>query len=104
MTSKRLGIVIAAVFVLWSLAGFGWLSPTPIDGTDGVFLVGIAHAGDPDKYEDDTGTDGDPAENPSGGGEPPPPSQDEDADSRTDDVTQTIVTIVSLILWGINGP
>jgi hypothetical protein len=103
MTSKRLGIAIAAVFVLWSLAGFGWLSQTPIDGTEGVFLVGIAHAGDPDMYEGPSGTDGDSGES-SDGEEPPPPSQDEDTDSRTDDVEQTIATIVSLILWGICGP
>jgi hypothetical protein len=102
MTSKRLGMVIAAAFVLWSLTTFGWFAPTPDNWTDDILVVGTAYAGDPDTYEDgnDPDTNEDPGENPPS--EPEPPPSDEDQSGR-DDVTQAIASIVSLLLWGIGG-
>jgi hypothetical protein len=100
MTSKRLGVVIAAAFVLWSLTTIGF-APTPIDWADDVVLVGTAYAGDPDQYEDGNSSseEGSAVE---GGNDPAPPS-DEREESGRDDVTQTITSIVSLLLWGISG-
>ena len=101
MTSKRLGMVIAAALVLWSLTGSGWFAPTPSDWIDDVLLVGTAYAGDPDQYEEGVNPDAEPGEDPDGGSEPEPPS-DEDQSGR-EDITQTIVSFVSLLLWGIGG-
>ena len=104
MTSKRLGMVIAAAFVLWSLTTFGWFAPTPSDWTDDVLLVGTAYAGDPDQYEEgnDPDTEEGPDPDPAGGSEPEPPPSDE-GESGRDDITQTVVSFVSLLLWGISG-
>lgn len=100
MTSKRLGMVIAAAFVLWSLTTIGWFAPTPTNWTDNVTLVGTAYAGDPDQYEDsNSGSDTESSQSP----DPAPPSSDEKEESGRDDVTQTIASIVSLLLWGISG-
>lgn len=98
MTSKRLGIVLAAAIVLWSLAGTSWIAQTTSTWNDELSLVGVAHAGDPDAYEDgnssEEGTGSDPDAS-SGGSQLP-----SDKDDTTDDVVQTLILIVSLIISG----
>lgn len=102
MTSKRLGMVLAAVFVLWSLAGTGWFAPGPSDWNTQVSGVSLAFAGDPDSYEDsNSDSEGNPGQNPEPDSGSRPPSEDEDTGSRDDDVVQTLMLIISLIFSGM---
>lgn len=99
MTSKRLGMVLAAVFVLWSLAGTGWFAPGPSDWNTQVSGVSLAFAGDPDSYEDGSDSEGNPGQDPEPDSGTRPPPEDEDPGSRDDDVVQTLMLIISLIFF-----
>ena len=100
MTSKRLGMVLAAIFVLWSLAGTGWFAPGPSDWNTQVSGVGLAYAGDPDSYEDaNSDSDQDPDADPERGSQPP--SEDEETVSRDSDVVQTVILFISLFFSGM---
>ena len=101
MTSKRPGMVLAAVFVLWSLAGTGWFATGPNDWNTQVSGVSLAFAGDPDSYEDDSDSEGNPGNNPDPDSGSPPPSEDEETGSSDDNVVQTLMLIISLIFSGM---
>ena len=96
MTSKRLGMVLVAVFVLWSLTGTGWFAPGPSDWNNQVSGVGLAYAGDPDSYEDANDSDSDAGIDPDPDSGLQPPSEDETV-SRDSNVVQTCLLFVSLI-------
>jgi hypothetical protein len=101
MISKRLGMVLAAVFVLWSLAGTGWFAPGSSDWNTQVSGVSLAFAGDPDSYEDANDSDSNPGPDPDPESGSPPPSQDEETVSRDSDAVQTVLFFVSLIFRGM---
>jgi len=101
MISKRLGMVLVAIFVLWSLAGTGWFAPGPSDWNTQVSGVGLAYAGDPDSYEDANDNDGNQGQDPDSNSGSPPPSEDEETVSRDSDVVQTLVLIISLFFSGM---
>jgi hypothetical protein len=113
MTSKRLGIFVAVVVAVWSLAGISWF--TPVVGTfpNPVSSVGTAYAttGDPDMYDKpssgtDSGTSGGTSSGTGGSGtqdqvEPP---QTRDANRSTVTIiVQTISDLTLLLFWTVGG-
>ena len=126
MTSKRLGIVLVALFALWSLAGSGsfvsssnTLGGAGLGASLGALGASLAYAGDPDGYTGPKGSkdskgpkspkgsknsspDGDPDQygDPGPEGEEDPPSEGPRDDESVDSVN-IFLEIALALLEGI---
>lgn len=112
MTSKRLGIFVAVVFAVWSLAGISWFTPAVGTIPTLVSSVGTAYAttGDPDMYDSpsngsDSGSSaGSGTTDGSGTKDQIEPPQTRDANRSTVTViVQTISDLTLLIFWTVGG-
>lgn len=98
MTPKRLGVWIVIIAAAWSLFGPG--GTTFSDRDPGVAGVGIAQAGDPDQYANK------PQGNPGGDTDssktvpPPEPPRTGDTGYQKPGTFSTLMSVVSLVLWG----
>jgi hypothetical protein len=99
MTSKRLGILVVALVVIWSLTGLGWFALDPGAAPNSITTWGVAHAGDPDHYVGGSEGEGQaPPDNGSGGESSDNPS-DEREEGDSEHIGDAVSMIAAFIFW-----
>ena len=122
MTSKRLGIIVLALAVVWSLAGLDWFAPAASYAPRSMLSVGTAQAGfedfltgystcslegDPDQYAN--GMEGDPDEYAGSSGadstdtDPEAPEDESAKPSKIGSLTKTLMSLAGMVYDSMAG-